>query len=160
MGEVLLRALHTSAVALFVGTIAGYVVAGLLAGPIGSASFLQAREFVATGTAWLTIPASGVILVTALGLAAVVRESRRAWARIVVLALVVVALGGAVVGPAAFRSFKNATALAKGEAGATIDLVAADKSLEDAAGGANLLLTLLVIGLGAAEASGRRRFTP
>jgi len=157
MFEVVVRALHTLGIALFLGTIAGYVVAGALAGPIGSASFLQAREFVAGGTAWVTIPASGLILVTAVGLVFLSRETRRVWMRVAFLALAVLGVGCVVVAPAAFRSRDNAVALSRGEAGATVDSVAADKSLEDAAGGVNLLLTLVLIGLGAAEASSRRR---
>jgi len=157
MGETFLRALHTLGIALFVGTIAGYVVAGGLAGPIGSASFLQVREFVANGTAWVTIPASGLILISALGLAALSRDTRRVWARVTLLALVIVGIGSVVVAPAAFRSHDNAVALAKGELGATVETIAADKSLEDTAGGVNLLLTLALIGLGAAEASSSRR---
>lgn len=157
MFETVARASHTIGIALFLGTIAGYVAAGALAGPIGSASFLQAREFVASGTAWITIPASALILLTAVGLVFLSPETRRVWMRVAFVALAVVGVGCAVVAPAAFRSHKNTVALSRGEAGATIETIAADKSVEDAAGGVNLLLTLILIGLGAAEASRRRR---
>jgi hypothetical protein len=158
MIESALRFVQVLGVSLFLGTIAAYVLAGALAGEPGTASFLQARALVAAGTLWITEPAFAVAFAAGAVSALRRRPARRVWLPQAVLAAVVFLLGAAVIAPATIRSHATAEALARGEPGASVERIMADKGVEDTVGGANLLLTLVLLALAVAEP--RRPLTP
>ncbi len=146
----LLKTCHLLGLTLFLGSILGHIVAGVAAGPPGTASFLYAREHIALATQYLTLPGLALALVSGAGMAAVSRLSplRHHWlAAKIALTLVVLANSTLFVASAGARALAGAMALSKGDGGAMADILAALR-VEQIAGAVNILLIVAIVLLG------------
>ena len=64
-----LKVLHLMGLVLFLGSIFGHIVAGILGGgPVSGDRFLAAREHIAAATQFLTVPGLGLLLLSVVGL--------------------------------------------------------------------------------------------
>ena len=64
-----LKVLHLMGLVLFLGSIFGHIVAGILGGgPVSGGRFLAAREHIAAATQFLTLPGLALVLASGVGL--------------------------------------------------------------------------------------------
>ncbi len=135
------KTLHLIGVALFLGSIFAHIVASQLGGTPGTARFAFAREEISAATRILTIPGLMLAILSGLGMATLSRLSpwRQPWiAAHAALAFVVLLVAATLVVPAG-----NAL-----RAGGGIDEIGAALTVEHAAGGLNIFLTLAVMAIG------------
>jgi hypothetical protein len=147
----LLIVAHLLGLTMFLGSVFGHIVAGIVGGAPGTAAFLAAREEIAAATQALTMPGLGLTILSGLGLAAVSRLSpiRHRWlAAHAGLAVAIVIIAATVIVPTGMRTLAEARAFALGEAGASLAGVTDALSLEHAAGAFSVALAFLVICLG------------
>ena len=145
-----LKVLHLMGLVLFLGSIFGHIVAGILGGgPVSGDRFLAAREHIAAATQFLTVPGLGLLLLSGVGLWLMgwsVKNSR--WLGVHMgLAVLVTLIAFVVVLPAGAEMM----ALASTDMVANMEKIVAANRFEDIGGAVNVLLVLIITGLGVAK---------
>ena len=138
-----LKVLHLMGLVLFLGSIFGHIVAGILGGgPVSGDRFLAAPQF-------LTLPGLGLLLLSGVGLWLMswsVKNSR--WLGVHMgLAALVTLIAFVVVLPAGAEMM----ALASTDMVANMEKIVAANRFEDIGGAVNVLLILIITGLGVAK---------
>ena len=150
-----LKVLHLMGLVLFLGSIFGHIVAGILGGPVSGDRFLAAREHIAAATQFLTLPGLGLLLLSGVGLWLMgwsVKNSR--WLGVHMgLAVMVTLIAFVVVLPAG----ADMMALASTDMVANVEKIVAANRFEDIGGAVNVLLILIITGLGVAKPKWARK---
>ena len=151
-----LKVLHLMGLVLFLGSIFGHIVAGILGGgPVSGGRFLAAREHIAAATQFLTLPGPGLLLLSGVGLWLMswsVKNSR--WLGVHMgLAVMVTLIAFVVVLPAGAEMM----ALASTDMVANMEKILAANRFEDIGGAVNVLLILIITGLGVAKPKWARK---
>ncbi len=137
----LLKTAHVLGFALFLGSIFGHIVAGVVGGDVGSPDFLVARKTITAATEALTFPGLGLAIASGLGLAAMTAK-RRAWLYVhATLAVLAALLSAFVVAPAGRAALVAAT---------SGDFEAARAAImrEHVFGSLSVAITLAIVALG------------
>lgn len=146
-----LKFLHLLGLTLFLGSIFGHIIVSVMGGGPDSPFFLFARQNVTMATQALTMPGLVLAIVSGLGMVMISRLSplRVKWLALHGgLALVVAIIAVAAILPAGHDMLREATALRDGSHDASAARILAAKSVEDIAGGINVLLTLTIAAIG------------
>jgi hypothetical protein len=146
-----LKFLHILGLTLFLGSIFGHIVASVLGGEPGTASFLFARQDVTTATRALTAPGLALTILTGIAMVIASQQSpfRVRWLAVHGgLAVVVAILAATVIIPAGQEILNGAIALRDAAASVSVEQIAAAKRIEDTVGGINLLLALIAAFIG------------
>ena len=140
-----LKVLHLMGLVLFLGSIFGHIVAGILGGgPVSGDRFLVAREHISAATQFLTVP--GLVLVLLSGIGLWLKNSR--WLGVHMgLAVLVTLIAFVVVLPAGAEMMS----LASTDMAANVEKIMAANRFEDIGGAVNVLLILIITGLGVAK---------
>ena len=150
-----LKVLHLMGLVLFLGSIFGHIVAGSLSGGPVSGGFLVAREHIAAATQFLTVPGLVLVLASGVGLWLMgwsVKNSR--WLGVHMgLAVMVTLIAFVVVLPAGAEMM----ALASTDMVANMEKIVAANRFEDIGGAVNVLLILIITGLGVAKPKWARK---
>jgi hypothetical protein len=147
----LLKFIHILGLTLFLGSIFGHIVAGVLGGAPDSATFVFARQEVATATWALTLPGLALCVFSGIGMMAVSGQSpvKTRWLAIHAgFTVAVVAIAALAIVPTLQDILQEAIVLQKGLSGGSMETIMAKKRIEDIAGSINVLLTLAIIFLG------------
>ncbi|MBB4196343.1 hypothetical protein CCR94_13420 [Rhodoblastus sphagnicola] len=137
--------LHLLGLTLFLGSIFGHIVAGVLAGAPGDPAFVAARAEIVHATRLLTLPGLGLLIASGAGMLAAARLSplKIGW--------LAAHVGGAaliVINTAAFIVPAGIRALALAKAGDYGEALGGALLTEDGFGAANVALALALIALG------------
>ncbi len=146
-----LKFIHILGLTLFLGSVFGHIVAGVLGGAPDSASFVFARQEVATATWVLTVPGLVLSILSGIGMIVVSGQSpvKTKWLVLHAgFAVAVAAIAALVIVPNLQDILQEAIALQKGLPGGSMETIMAKKRIEGIAGGINVLLTLTIIFLG------------
>ena len=151
-----LNVLHLMGFVLFLGSIFGHIVAGSLGGgPVSGDRFLAAREHISAATQFLTVPGLVLVLLSGIGLWLMgwsLKNSR--WLGVHMgLAVLVTLIAFVVVLPAGAEMMS----LASTDMAANVEKIMAANRFEDIGGAVNVLLILIITGLGVAKPKWARK---
>jgi hypothetical protein len=135
------KTLHLIALALFLGSIFAHIVASQLGGPPGTADFTFAREEISAATRALTLPGLMLAILSGLWMAFLsgISPLRQPW---------IAAHAGMAVGVALIAAILVVPAGRTMLSNPSLDEIGTALTMEHAAGGLNILLTLAIVAVG------------
>jgi hypothetical protein len=143
------KVLHLLGLALFLGSIFGHIVSSALGGEVGGTlAFQMARAHIAFATSVLTMPGLYLSLLSGVAMVLAGRLSplRERWLFLHGgLAIAILLLALCIIQPAVAQVLLGAQELVRGAG--SLQAVTSAKHIEDAVGGANVVLALVAIGV-------------